>query len=76
MERHAPVKKLKPTGIKLKSKPWINPKLFHTIKMKNKLFERKKRQPNNENAKILYKLFRNKVNRELSKSKKSLCYIF
>ena len=39
--------------------------------MKNKLFERKKRQPNNENVKILYNLFRNKVNRELSKSKKS-----
>ena len=49
--------------IKLKAKPWINPKLFHTIKMKNKLFEREKRQPNNENVKILYNLFRNKVNR-------------
>ena len=71
MERHAPVKKLKPKEIKLKAKPWINHKLFHTIKMKNKLFERKKRQPNNENVKILYNLFRNKVNRELSKSKKS-----
>ena len=78
VERHAPVKKLKPKEIiKLKAKPWINDKLFHTIKMKNKLFERKKRQPNNENVKILYNLFRNKVNRELSKSKKIiLCYIF
>ena len=76
VERHAPVKKIKPKEIKLKAKPWINHKLFHTIKMKNKLFERKKRQPNNENVKILYNLFRNKVNRELSKSKKSYATYF
>ena len=71
VERHAPIKKLKPKEIKLKAKPWINANLFHMIRMKNKLFERKKRQPNNENVKILYNLFRNKVNRELTKSKKS-----
>ena len=40
------------------------------IKIKNKLFHRKKRQPNNENVNKLYKLFRNRVNRELIKSKK------
>ena len=44
--------------------------------MKIKLFERKKRQPDNENVKILYNLFRNKVNRELSKSKKSYATYF
>ena len=44
--------------------------------MKNKLFERKKRQPNNENVKILYNLFRNKVNRELIKFKKSYATFF
>ena len=54
-----------------KVEPWINANLFHMIRMKNKLFEREKRQPNNENVKILYNLFRNKVNRELIKSKKS-----
>ena len=41
------------------------------IKMKNKLFKRKKRQPSNENVKQLYSMFRNRVNRELKKSKKS-----
>ena len=41
------------------------------IKIKNKLFNRKKRQPKNEDIKILYNLFRNRVNRELIKSKKN-----
>ena len=40
------------------------------IKIKNKLFYRKKRQPNNVNVKGLYNIFRNRVNRELNKSKK------
>ena len=40
------------------------------IKIRNKLFQRKKRQPNNENIKRLYNLFRNRVIRELRKSKK------
>ena len=40
------------------------------INIKNKLFNRKKRQPNNENIKLLYNIFRNRVNRELKKSKK------
>ena len=33
---------MKPTEIKLKAKPWITPELSHMIKIKNKLFERKK----------------------------------
>ena len=41
------------------------------IKIKNKLFNRKKRQPNNDNIKRLYNIFRNRVNRELIKSKKN-----
>ena len=43
------------------------------IKIKNKLFERKKRQPANENVKHLHNIFRNHVNREFKKSMKS-CY--
>ena len=42
VDRHAPIKKLKPKEIKMKTKPWITPELCHTIKTKNKLFERKK----------------------------------
>ena len=40
------------------------------IKIRNKLHRRKKRQTNNENIKILYNLFRNRVNREMKKSKR------
>ena len=40
------------------------------IKIKNKLFQRKKRQANNLEIKRLYNLFRNRVNRELKKAKK------
>ena len=40
------------------------------INIKNKLFNRKKRQPNNMNIRILYNIFRNRVNRELKNSKK------
>ena len=71
VDRHAPVRKLSTKEIKLKSKPWITPELSKMIKIKNKLFERKKRQSSNENVKQLYNIFRNRVNRELKKSKKS-----
>ena len=69
VNRHAPVKKLKPKEVKLVQKPWISKELNKMIKIKNKLFYRKKRQPNNTNVKRLYNLFRNRVNRELKKSK-------
>ena len=67
VDRHAPIKKLKPKEIRLKTKPWITPDLCRMIKTKNKLFERKKRQPTNDNVKLLYNIFRNRVNRELKK---------
>ena len=41
------------------------------INIRNKLFRRRKRQPDNENVKRLYNLFRNRVIRELKKSKKT-----
>ena len=71
VNRHAPIKKLNSREIKLKVKPWITPELSKMIKIKSKLFERTKRQSSNENVKHLYNIFRNKVNRELKKSKKS-----
>ena len=40
------------------------------IKIKNKMFNRKKRQPKNEHLKQVYNIFRNRVNRELHKAKK------
>ena len=71
VDRHAPLKKLKPKEIKLKHKPWISSDLKKMIKFKNKYFQRKKRQPNNENVKRLYNLFRNRVNRERKKAKET-----
>ena len=71
VDRHAPLKKLTPREIKLEQKPWISKELIKMIKIKNKLFNRKKRQPNNDNIKILYNIFRNRVNREIIKSKKN-----
>ena len=71
VDRHAPLKKLTPKEIKLEQKPWITNELLKMIKIKNKLFNRKKRQPNNDNVKRLYNIFRNRVNREITKSKKN-----
>ena len=70
VERHAPIKELSPKEIKMKSKPWITPGITKLIRNKNKLFKRKKRQPNNENIKELYNQKRNQVNREIKRSKK------
>ena len=42
------------------------------IRNRNKLFKRKKRQPNNENIKELYNQKRNQVNREIKRSKKNI----
>ena len=71
VERHAPVTQLTPAQIKLKNKPWITSQIKKMINIRNKLFKRKKRQPNNSNVKIVYNLFRNRIIRELKKSKKS-----
>ena len=41
------------------------------IKVRNKFFKRKKRQPNNDNITKVYNLFRNRIIREIKKSKKT-----
>ena len=40
------------------------------IKIRNKIFARKKRLPKNVNCKCLYNLFRTRVNKDIKKSKK------
>ena len=70
INRHAPIKKLSPGEIKLKCKPWINNKIMKMIKVRNKLFAWRKRQPNNAGVCELFKKFRNRINREIIKSKK------
>ena len=71
MHRHATIKKLSPGEIKLKSKPRITDKIKKMIKFRNKLFAHKKQQPNNANVTELFNKFRNRINREIIKSKKS-----
>ena len=70
VDRHASLKKLTPREIKIKNKPWLSTEILKMIKIRNKIFARKKRQPNNENCKRLYNLLRNRVNRELNRLKK------
>ena len=70
MERHAPIKELTPKEIKLKNKPWITADINKMIKIRNKFFKRKKRQLTNDDIKRVYNLFRNRVIREIKKSKK------
>ena len=72
VNRHALLKKLSPKEIKLKNNPWLSAEIRKLIKIRNKAFARKKRQPNNESCKRLYNLLRNRVNREIKKSKKTI----
>ena len=64
------MKKLTPREIKIKNKPWLNEEIAKLIKLRNKAHARKKRQPNNVNCRRFYNLLRNRVHRELKKSKK------
>ena len=72
VNRHAPLKKLSPKEIKIKNKPWLNTIILKMIKIRNKVFHSKKRQPNNEHCKRLCNLLRNRINRELKKLKKTI----
>ena len=63
-------KKLSPKEVKLKLKPWITPDITKLIKIRDKLFSRKKRQPENKQVEEMYNRVRNKVSREMAKSKK------
>ena len=71
VDRHAPIKQLSAKQAKLKLKPWISTELVKMIKIRDKLDRRRKRQPNNEQVKQLYNIFRNRINRELKKAKNS-----
>ena len=70
VSRHAPLKKLTPKEITSRNKPWLSVVILKMIKIRNKVFAKKKRQPNNDNHKRLYNLLRNRVNREIKKAKK------
>ena len=69
-DRHGPMEKLKPRDIKLRLKPWITPDIQKLIKVRDRLFARKKRQPENEHVCNAYNIARNRVSRLLFKSQK------
>ena len=69
-ERHAPIQKLNPKEIKFKLKPWITPAIQNLMRVRDRLFERKKRQPGNDHVREVYNRARNRVSRQLEKSKK------
>ena len=69
-ERHGPTEKLSPKEVKLKLKPWITIEIQKLIKIRDRLFARKKRQPENEHVQEIHSLARNRVSRLLEKSKK------
>ena len=69
-ERHGPTEKLKQKEIRLRLKPWITQEIQNLIKIRDRLFARKKRQPENEHVRNVYNQARNRVSRELEKSQK------
>ena len=69
-DRHAPTEKLKEKEVKLRLKPWITPDIQKLIKVRDRLFARKKRQPTNDHVREVYNLARNRVTREIDKSRK------
>ena len=69
-ERHAPTHKLNPRETKFALKPWITPEIQNLMRIRDRLFERKKRQPQNDHVREVYNRVRNRVSRQLEKSKK------
>ena len=69
-DRASPVKKLSPKDIKLRLKPWITPEIRKLICVRDRLFARKKRQPNNQTVVTAYTQARNRVSRMIKKSEK------
>ena len=70
VERHAPVKKLSPPEVKLRLNPWMTPEILKLIRIRDRLFARKKREPENDLVRVTYNKVRNKVSRKISKAKK------
>ena len=52
-ERHAPVEKLSPPEVKLRLNPWMTPEILKLIRVRDRLFARKKREPENDLVRLL-----------------------
>ena len=68
--RHGPIEKLKPKEIQLRLKPWITPDIQRLIRIRDRLYARKKRQPENDHVRTTYNQARNRVSRLIDKSYK------
>ena len=69
-DRHAPIKQLSPKDVKRRINPWMTPQILKLIKIRDRLFVRKKKEPDNVLIKRTYNQARNRVNRSTQKAKK------
>ena len=65
----APVKKLNPKEVKTRLNPWITNDILKLIRIRDRLFARKKRQPCNQTVIEAYNRVRNQVSREIEMAK-------
>ena len=70
VNRHAPLKNVTLKQNNKKNKPWFTHYILRLIRYRDKLFHKKKLDPLNGTLKRTYILFRNRVTREIRKSKK------
>ena len=70
-DRASPTKKLNFKEVKLRLKPWITPEIRKLIKIRDRLYARKKREPGNEHVKKVYNQVRNRVSRKIKKSEQN-----
>ena len=68
---HVPIRELSRKEQKIKNKPWITNFILKKITHRNRLFVKKKRNPNNADLKMAYNLFRNSVTRDIKASKRN-----
>ena len=68
--KHAPLKKVNKRKQKIMTKPWISDQILKKIKHRNKLFAKKKNNPEDAYTKSVYNKFRNSVNKDIRSSKK------
>ena len=57
MNRHAPMKKINKCKQKIMTKPWISDQLLKKIKHRNKLFAKKKNNPDDTYTKSVYYIY-------------------
>ena len=59
-----------PPEVKLRLNPWMTPEILKLIRVRDRLFARKKREPENDLVKGIYNRVRNKVSRKILQAKK------